>query len=427
MKKSVKILISIVLVLALGAAGVFGYLYFSKDKSQNNPQEDTTNANNPVNTETVEFDRGNNVAEINGISVIADETGVRIFNEADKTEKVIFDKAAENVFFNGKTAYFVEKEIEDTTVELYDYDGEAVSQDVNGPWLRAKIHSYSLEADKVAEIVTTNNNAFTKIVYVDDSAVYYTDWSDDKVGLTFIEEVTCPLYKYDFEKQASTLVLDKIYPFTCEVEEGKLFYQTEAYVKGDDGYHVLYAFDFKSGESDKISEDEAQFLKLEGEKVYYIERKWGTESSDEIKYKLMSNDLRGQKAEVTAELDFLPDETRVFATYVNENILAFTGRFDGVYTYNIKDGTFEHNGDGTADYEVISNGTSAVLQKEYYSTEEEFIKTELYRYDGTAEQELIEESDEGSYATKITENGVYVHYYEGSDYCGIKFIPLEIK
>lgn len=423
MKKSVKILIGLILVLVIGAAGVFGYFYLSKDK----PSEDTPETKNSENAQSVAFDNGLNVATVNGVSIIADNKGVRFFNEADKTEKVIFDRPAENVIFDGKTAYFVETEIEDTTVELHDSEGEPVPQDVSGPWLRAKIHSYSVEADKVTEIVTTNNNAFTKIVYVDDSAVYYTDWSDDKVGLTIIEEVTCPLYRYDFEKQTSTLVLENIYPFTCEVEEGKLFYQTEAYVNGDDGYHILYVFDFKSGESDKISEDEAQFLKLEGEKVYYIERKWGTEASDEIEYKLMSNDLRGQKAEVTAELDFLPDETRVFATYVNENILAFTGRFDGVYTYNIKDGTFEHNGDGTADYEVISNGTSAVLQKDYYSTEEEFIKTELYRYDGTAEQELIEESDEGIYATKITENGVYVHYYEGLDYCGIKFIPLEIK
>lgn len=427
MKKSVKILISIVLVLALGAAGVFGYLYFSKDKSQNNPQEDTTNANNPVNTETVEFDRGNNVAEINGISVIADETGVRIFNETDKTEKKIFDKPARSVVFDGKMAYFAEMEIEDPTVELYDFEGEPVEKDEYNVWLRAKIYSYNVETDEIKEIVTTTRSHFTAIVYADETAVYYTDWSADKLGCTYIETPTCPLYKYDFEEQKSVLVMDKILPDTCEVRGDRLFYHKDGSVNGDDGYHVLYAFDFKSGESDKISEDEAQFLKLEGEKVYYIERKWGTESSDEIKYKLMSNDLRGQKAEVTAELDFLPDETRVFATYVNENILAFTGRFDGVYTYNIKDGTFEHNGDGTADYEVISNGTSAVLQKEYYSTEEEFIKTELYRYDGTAEQELIEESDEGSYATKITENGVYVHYYEGSDYCGIKFIPLEIK
>lgn len=416
MKKSIRVLLGFALVFALVAVGTTGYFYLLKDKS-----------NEPLSFESggVIFDSGNYVASVNGVSVITDDTGVRIFNEADQTQKVIFDKAAKNVFFDGKTAYFVESEVEDTTVELYGFDGEAISADDHDPWLRAKIHSYNTETDKVTEIVTTNNNAFTKIVYVDDSAVYYTDWSEDKVGLTIIEEVTCPLYKYDFEKQTSTLVIDKIYPFTCEAEAGRLFYQAEGCINGDDGYHNIYTFDFKSGESNKISKDEAQFLKLEGEKVYYIERKWSAEVSDKIEYKLMSNDLSGQKAEIVAEFDFLPDETRVFATYVNENILAFTGRFDGMYIYNIKDGTFKHNDGGAAEYEVISNGTSAVLQKNYYSAEEEFIKTELYRYDDATEQELIEESDEDFYATKITTNGVYAHYWEGLDYCGVKFIPLE--
>lgn len=423
MKKSVKILIGIILVLSLGAAGTFGYLYFSKDK----PNDDVPETKNPETAEAVAFDSDNSVATVNGVSIIADDTGVRVFNEADQTQKVVFDKPTGNVFFDGKTAYFVEAEVEDTTVELYDYAGETVSQDENGPWLRAKIHSYNVETDEVKEIVTTNHNSFTQIVHADGTGVYYTDWSDDKVGLTYIEEPTCPLYKYDFEKQKSVIVIEKILPYTCHAVDGRLFYQAEGWINGDDGYHNIYTFDFKSGESNKISKDEAQFLKLEGEKVYYIERKWSTEVSDKIEYKLMSNDLSGQKAEIVAEFDFLPDETRVFATYVNENILAFTGGFDGMYIYNIKDGTFKHNDDGAAEYEVISNGTSAVLQKNYYSAEEEFIKTELYRYDDATEQELIEESDEDFYATKITTNGVYAHYWEGLDYCGVKFIPLEIK
>ncbi len=423
MKKSVKILICIILVLVLGAAGTFGYFYLSKDK----PNENTNETKNPANAQTVSFDSGLNVATVNGVSIIADITGVRLFNEADKTEKVIFDRSAENVIFDGKTAYFVETEIEDTTVELRDPEGEPVSQNENGPWLRAKIHSYSVETDKVTEIVTTNNNAFTKVVYADDSAVYYTDWSEDKVGLAYVEEVTCPLYRYDFEKQTSTLVIDKIYPFTCKTEAGKLFYQTEAWFNGDNGYHTLFVFDFKSGETNKISEDEASFLKIDDEKVYYIERKWGPEASGEIKYKLMSCDVSGQNSEVVAELDFLPDENRVFAAYANEDILLFTGRFDGEYIYNIKDGTFEYNDDDSAQYDVISNGSSAILHKHYYSADEEFVKTELYLYDDERERELIEESDEEIYATKITENGVYVQYYEGLDYCGIKFISFEIK
>ena len=223
------------------------------------------------------------------------------------------------------------------------------------------------------------------------------------------------------------MVMDSILPYTCEVKDGRLFYQIDGHVNGDDGYHNLYAFDFESGKSSKISEKEARFLKLEGEKVYYIERIWSLDESEKIEFKLMSSNVDGQNAEVVAEFDFLPDESKVFASYISDDTLILTGSFDGEYIYNLKNKTVKYNNDESYQCDVISNGSSTILQKYYCSADGESIEVKLYRYDGTGESELIEVSDEEIYVVKVTENGFYASCYEESDYCGVKFVLFKVK
>lgn len=434
MKKSVKVLIGIILVLALGAAGTFGYLYFSKDK----PNDDAQNSGKNTNAESVKFDVGSYVASVDGVSIIADDTGVRVFNEADETQKFVFNDPAESVAFNGKIAYFIEREIEDAEVTLFDDEGIVDSQDEYGPWMRAKIHSYNLETNELKEVVLTNNSTFTEFVYADDSAVYYIDGQRDMIGYVFFYVTPCSFYKYDFESQKEVLLFDDIKNTTYYVEDGKMFYQMGLTPNGDDGYRDLYVFDFVSEKSNKISNDEASFLKLEGNKVYYIERTYDFNISDEIEYRLMSNAVSGNNAETVAELDFLPDETKMWASYISDDVLCFAGHFDGEYLYNLNDKSFKYNGEGETNSDeivVFDDGSVKVVEKPMYSDEEVsyYEGSKLYLVNGK-DYKLLTEFDKNTFIARITENGAYTYYShydsdkdEYTTPIEIEFLPLEIK
>ncbi len=427
MKKSVKVLIGIILVLALGAAGTFGYFYFSKDK----PNDDIPETKNPDTADAAIFECDDRVATVNGVSIIADDTGVRVFNEADETQKFVFNDPAESVAFNGEIAYFAEKEIEDAEVTFFDDEGIVDSQNEYGPWLRAKIHSYNLKTNELKEVVLTNNNLFTEIVYADDSAVYYIDGQKDMIGYTFTYGIPCSFYKYDFESQKEVLLFEDINNSTYCVEDGKMFYQLGVTPNGYDGYCDLYVFDFVSEKSNKISDDEALFLKLEGNKVYYIERTFDFNVSDEIEYRLMSNSVSGNNAETVAELDFLPDETKLSASYTDENTIVFVGRFGGEYLYDTDSKSFKYNEETKSDeFVVFDDGSKKIVEKTMYSDDDEGLLngSNLYIVNGE-DYKLLIELDPNTYVSKVTGNGVYTYTDDVDKDIPVKieFIPLEIK
>ncbi len=438
MKKSVKVLIGIVLVLALGVAGTFGYLYFTKDK----PNDDTQNSDKPTNAESVKFDVGSYVASVDGVSIIADDTGVRVFNEADRSQKKIFDRPAECAMFDGEIAYFIEKDIEDFEVELYDWDGTPLSQEEDGPWLRGKIYSYNVKSEELKEIVITNDED-ADFVCVDETGLYYTDTQDDEIGY-YYPKATSAFCKYDLIAQKRTVLLDDVAWYS--IENGKLFYQTEGSTgTGEDGYHSLYVYDFKSGSSKMISKEEADFLKYEGDEVFFTERICTFAENDEyieyddVKFTLKSFNLKTNESKVVAELDFLPDNPKIWVSYEDSNNLLVQGKEYDPVLYSLQDKSYkvvdeEPDKDG---YFMTSDSREFFVEILYAFDEE--VQAELssgiaiHLYDGQNYKLLKEFDDKYVEVAKITENGAYIYYsyydesLESFTPVEIEFLPLEIK
>lgn len=438
MKKSVKFLVGIILVLALGAAGTFGYLYFSKDK----PNDDAQNSDKPANAESVNFDIGYNVASVNGVSIIADDTGVRVFNEADETQKVIFDRPANCAMFDGEIAYFIEKDIEDYEVELYDWDGTPLSQEEEGPWLRGRIYSYSVKSDELKEIVVTNDED-AGFVCVDETGLYYIDTQDDEIGY-YYPKATSAFCKYDLTAQKRTVLLDDIAWYSVENE--KLFYQAEASTgTGEDGYHSLYVYDFKSGSIKMISKEEADFLKYEGDEVFFTERICTLAENDDyldyedVKFTVKSFNLKSNESKVIAELDFLPDDPKIWASFTDNNHLSISGKeYDGVL-YDLKDKSYkDYDEDSEKDGYFITGGSREFFIETLYAFDDEIQDNAvsgiaIHLCDGENYKLIKQINDEHAEVTAITENGAYIDFSyfdpdtQQSTPVEIKFIPLEIK
>lgn len=439
MKKSVKILVGIILVLALGAAGTFGYLYFSKDK----PNDDAQNSDKPANAESVNFDIGYNVASVNGVSIIADDTGVRVFNEADETQKVIFDRPANCAMFDGEIAYFIEKNIEDYEVELYDWDGTPLSQEEDGPWLRGKVHFYNIKTDELEEVILINDADYARFEHADETGFYYTDIKDEEVGHHY-PKATSAFYKYDTATQKRTLILEDI--GWHSIENGKMFYQTEASTgSGEDGYYSLYVYDFKSGSSKMISKEEADFLKYEGDEVFFTERICTLAENDEyldyedVKFTVKSFNLKSNESKVIAELDFLPDDPKIWASFTDNNHLSISGKeYDGVL-YDLKDKSYkDYDEDSEKDGYFITGGSREFFIETLYAFDDEIQDNAvsgiaIHLCDGENYKLIKQINDEHAEVKAITENGAYIDFSyfdpdtQQSTPVEIKFILLEIK
>lgn len=439
MKKSVKVLIGIILVLSLGAAGTFGYLYFSKDK----PNDDAQNSDKATNAESVKFDVGSYVASVDGVSIIADDTGVRVFNEADRSQKKIFDRPAECAMFDGETAYFIEKDIEDSEVKLYDWDGTPLSQEEYGPWLRGRIYSYNTKTGELQEIIRTNAIERTNFVDLDETGFYYTDTKEDEVGY-YYPKATSAFCKYDKSTQKTKVILKDIGWYS--VENGKLFYQTEASTgTGEDGYHSLYVYDFKSDSSKMISKEDADFLKYEGDEVFFTERICTFAENDEyieyddVKFTLKSFNLKTNELKVVAELDFLPDEPKIWVSYEDSNNLLVQGKEYDPVLYSLQDKSYKVvDEEPDKDGYFITSGSREFFIETLYSFDNE-VQAEMPSgvainlYDGKNYKLLKEFDDEYLDVAQITENGAYIYssrYDEDKQAftpVEIEFLPLDIK
>lgn len=414
MKKSAKVLIGIILVLALGAAGTFGYLYFSKDKQ-------------PV------FIGGDNVATVDGISIITEGTGVRIFNEKELTEKVVFNQAVCNPFFDGKTAYFVEPGFVDKTVKHFMKSGEEFRVGDGFAWTKSKIYSYSTETGKVEELFTSNSEA--EIVTVNSGNIYYLDCDSEKIG--DLDALRClSFYKYNIENKEKTKLLDSM---AWNIRVGDtIFYQDFPVIKGI-WFHKIYAFDLNTEESKRITDDDAYFLKAEDNYVYFLAQKSKLnedgvlESND---HSLKRIDLSSNKTETLSELDFYkPGDYNLSADCVGDEIYFVDTASEDVfdfphYSYNLKTGDVtEIAEDDIALCGLVhSFGEISAIEYQRSLNDSDYV-TEIYQIKGAGEYTKIYETEGDLSLITLTENGMYYRSAsddESSEF-EIKFVPLSIK
>lgn len=429
MKKSAKVLIGIILVLALGAAGTFGYLYFTKDK----PNDDTPEMKNPDTADAVVFDCDDHVATANGVSIIADETGVRVFKEADRTQKTVFDKPARNVIFDGKTAYFMESVIADEDITLSKND-VIVSGEGYGPWYKNKVYSYSVETDEVVELFTGNSD-LSEFVTVNDGNIYYTDCEDEEVGnLDLFRSALC-LYKYNIEREEITKLLDS---FAWNERVGdKVYYHADSFYKGIN-YYEIYCFDLKTESSTLVTDEKASVVKIEDNAIYYLTCTYVTVDGvvAEKDHALKKTDLTSYETQTLTELDFYEaGEYDLWADCVGDEVYldyastAAVYDFDN-YSYNLKTNTLTKlKKDDIAVNGIIYNfGSLSVVEYIRDNDGDSDSVGELYRIDGPGKYTKLYEGTD-LYYFKLTENGLYQSkpFSEEDSIYEIKFIPLEIK
>ena len=424
MKKSIRVLLGFALVLALVAVGTTGYFSLLKDKS-----------NEPLSVESggVIFDSGNYVASVNGVSVIADDTGVRIFNEKDKTQKVIFDRPAMSPMFDGETAFFMESVIADGNVTLYKGD-EIVSEDDYGAWYNRKIYSYDIESGKTEELVTCNYE-YAEIVAINGGDIYYTDCNDDEIGNLDLHRSALCLYKYNIENQKRTKLLDAFAWY--ETVDDRVFYQTVKFNKGM-AYNDLFCFDLKTETSKLVTDEKALFIKAENGVIYYLARTYLYNEEgfvDANDYALKKTDLVANKTATISELDFYDvGEYELWADCVGDDIYfnyastAEVYKFEN-YSYNLKTNELTKLGKSDIAFNgwIYRFGNQSVIEFNRDLNDSDSV-TELYRIDGLGKYTKIYESSD-LYDFKLTENGLYKTkpLSDGDSGPEIEFIPLEIK
>ena len=141
---------------------------------------------------------GKNLAVVNGIAAVADDNGFSIIDEAAGKETQIDSEPANQVIFNGSTAYYVRRGIEDKSVKIrYDED-TIVDEGDEEVWLRGEVYIFTKESGKSQKLFITNQET-AELVYFDSENLYYTDFADENVGyfLGASKDIARSLYKYD--------------------------------------------------------------------------------------------------------------------------------------------------------------------------------------------------------------------------------------
>lgn len=422
MKKSIRVLLGFALVLALVAVGTTGYFYLLKDKS-----------NDPLSVESggVIFDSGNYVASVNGVSVITDDTGVRIFNEADKTEKVIFDKPAMSPIFDGETVFFMESLIADEDITFVK-NGEAVSGEDYGTWYKNKVYSYNIKTDEVKELFTCNSD-LVEFVTEYDGNLYYTDCEDEEIGNLDLYRSALCLYKYNIESKERTKLLDS---FAWNERVGdKVYYHADSFYKGIN-YYEIYCFDLKTESSTLVTDEKASVVKIEDNAIYYLTCTYVTVDGVVAgkDHALKKTDLTYYETQTLTELDFYEaGEYDLWADCAGDEVYldyvstAAVYDFDN-YSYNLKTNTLTKlKKDDIAVNGIIYNfGSLSVVEYIRDNDGDSDSVGELYRIYGPGKYTKIYESSD-LYDFKLTNNGLYKIKQSDEEESKIEivFIPLE--
>lgn len=284
------------------------------------------------------YDIDYDVVNAGDVSVISDYSGIRILNEVSGEENIIFEKPATSMAFNGEILYFFVEGYADESIEAYrkDYDtGEYVASDEL--WERSKLYSYSALTKEITEILDANSSR-TKLIYIDDSNIYFADLKEDYVGnFHMLYSYTLDNFvRFNLKSGDFWTVLEDI--GEIEYVDGNFIYQSERYMNGDRGFHPTHIYNIESGKSYDIDEC-ASFAYADDEKIYYLTQE---ETEYSFNYNLESCSFTGTDKKLVSELDFLAAESdyRIYAEGETVNFDDW-GAANADFIFNIATGEAE--------------------------------------------------------------------------------------
>ena len=353
---------------------------------------------------------GKNLAVVNGIAAVADDNGFSRIDEAAGKETQIDSEPANQVIFNGSTAYYVRRGIEDKSVKIrYDED-TIVDEGDEEVWLRGEVYIFTKESGKSQKLFITNQET-AELVYFDSENLYYTDFADENVGyfLGASKDIARSLYKYDLNSGKKTLIAD--YACRAEAYGSCIFYN--AY-DGNSSHHPdfvnpgpIHIYDTKTG-TDVKADDYGELLYAENDRFYFIHI---TEEDDGI----TGGAVKSCKADGTELETVRSIDGEIDSRY--GNYVTVTGEDNEVTVINTKNGKeFKHD----------MYGFSFTEGKLFELTDD--FDGKLYYYNDNFEKELYVDlnnydvkSDSVGYVKK-TDAGVYVEKFADDDTSSIRFI-----
>lgn len=414
MKTKTKVIICMIVIVALIGGVAAGFLLKGKSASKS----DTSNhdAESTINAQSVrKFDKDYLVASVNGTSLISDGNGIRVLREADGEEKKIYNEPTDDdMLFDGETVYFTGERIEDNSVKV---SPESIEDEELNPdevkWERRKMYSYSVSSGELKELFTTKGY-FGEPVYFDEEYLYYSDISDDEVGLYVSFSNSETLYRYNLKTGENEKLLDSI--AWNYYTDGKIIYHTQRGYNGDESFHNLNVYDLKTKKAYPIDND-SMFAYAEDSKLYYI---FYNESEDN--YALKSCSFTGEGKTVVSDFDFLP-EIGDFKFDVNQQYIHISSpvNCDNDRLNNIKTGEVTETEylDGLLyNYNDIFIYEKPVSETDY----------EVYLINGKEDYKRLCSIGKYTEFVKCTENGYYLQKYsENWDNVQVTFVKLNEK
>ena len=397
MKTKTKVIICVIVIVALVGGVVAGLLLKGKSGSKYDTSKPAAESSGNVQS-LRKFDKDSFVASVNGTSLISDGNGIRVLRESDGEEKRIYSEHTQDeMLFDGETVYFTGERIEDNSVKV---DPESIEDEELNPdevkWERRKMYSYSVSSGELKELFTTKG-FFGEPVYFDEEYLYYSDISDDEVGLYVSFSDSETLYRYNLKTGENEKLLDSI--AWNYYTDGKIIYHTQRGYNGDESFHNLNVYDLKAKKAYPI-ENDSMFAYADDSKLFYI---FYNESED--KYALKSCSFIGEGKTVVSDFDFLP-EIGDFKFDVNQQYIHISSpvNCDNDRFYNIKTGEVTETEylDGLLyNYNDIFIYEKPVSETDY----------EVYLINSKDDYKLIDTIANYTEFVKCTENGYYLEKF----------------
>ena len=274
--------------------------------------------------------KASDIAVVNDIAVIADNDGFSVLYEKTGTETQITTYPASSVVFDGKTAYFVQKQLIDQSVTVLSEEDESRDED----WERGRVFVYDLVSNQVQPLFDSNGfNTF--VIYADHEYIYYTDYADERVGWFTGESqhFASTLYRYDLKTGNRETISD--YASKIGTIGNRLIY-TDA--RGASYRHKtwfngggLHIYDTISSK-DYYIDDESEFLYAEEGALVYVTAFGYDGYGSPCECRIMRCDLDGEnKTEVQQISGSLEHHFSQYLVFEKEN---YTEESDRYLVYN---------------------------------------------------------------------------------------------